>query len=254
MVKNKMIATANTTCKTRQYIPIMIKILTVCLAALSAVITGCAPIGKSGPETPANALERLQAGNKRFVRHHMRHPDQSATRVAQTAAGQKPYAVVITCSDSRVAPEIVFDEGIGNLFVIRNAGNIVEEEDVLASVEYAVGHLGVHTVVIMGHERCGAIEAMTHEPGGDEPRHVAAIVQRLRNEPEEQKILAGSDKGDQLVHKCVIANVEHGVAVLTQQLRHLKSHGAETGISVAGAIYDVQTGVVHFQHVESTSH
>lgn len=232
----------------------MNKTFFACLAVWSAMAAGCAPLGKSRPEMPASALERLQAGNGRFVRHHMRHPDQSAARVKETAAGQKPYAVVITCSDSRVAPEIVFDEGIGDLFVIRNAGNIVEEEDVLASVEYAVAHLGVRTVVIMGHERCGAIEAMTHEPGEDEPEHVTAIVRHLRNEPEEQIVLAGPDKGDQLVHKCVLANVEHGVAALNHQLQHLKSHGPGGGVLVVGAVYDVQTGIVHFQHVELTSH
>lgn len=184
----------------------------------------------------------------------MKHPDQSAARIAQTAAGQKPFAVVITCSDSRVSPEIIFDEGIGDLFVIRNAGNIVEEEDVLASVEYAVAHLGVHTVVIMGHEHCGAIEAMTHELHEEEPEHIVAIVQRLKSEPEEQQALRSGDTGDQLVHHCVAANIEHGMSVLSHQLAQLKSHDPGTGISVIGAVYDIQTGMVHFLNSRPVVH
>jgi carbonic anhydrase len=224
------------------------------LLALSIIASGCKSPAKNYDETPMNALEQLQAGNRRFVQHHARHPHQSAARVTETAAGQKPYAVVITCSDSRVSPEIIFDQGIGDLFVIRNAGNIVEEEDVLASVEYVVEHLGVRTVVVMGHEHCGAIEAMIHATQEDEPEHVIAILQRLRNEPEEQQALRSGDTGEQLVHRCVSANVEHGVAALNQQLHHLKGHSAGADVSVVGAVYDIQTGVVHFQVAKSSLH
>lgn len=224
------------------------------LLALSITAAGCKSPEKNHHETPVNALEQLQAGNRRFVQHHARHPHQSAARVSETAAGQKPFAVVITCSDSRVSPEIIFDQGIGDLFVIRNAGNIVEEEDVLASVEYVVEHLGVRTVVVMGHEHCGAIEAMIHATQEDEPEHILAILQRLRNEPEEQQALQSGDTGEQLVHRCVAANVEHGVAALNQQLSHLKGHDMDAGVSVVGAVYDIQTGIVHFQAVKSSLH
>ena len=224
------------------------------LMASSTIASGCKSPASNHHEPPANALEQLQAGNRRFVQHHARHPHQSAARITETAAGQKPYAVVITCSDSRVSPEIIFDQGIGDLFVIRNAGNIVEEEDVLASVEYVVEHLGVRTVVVMGHEHCGAIEAMIHATQEGEPEHVIAILQRLRNEPEEQQALRSGDTGDQLVHKCVAANVEHGVAALSQQLGHLKSHGPDVNVSVVGAVYDIQTGVVHFQETNPSPH
>ena len=217
------------------------------LLVLAVFLSGCAVFNKNDTPVSFDPLERLQAGNKRFVRHRMKHPDQSAARIAQTAEGQKPYAIILTCSDSRVSPEIIFDEGIGDLFVIRNAGNIADEEDVLASVEYAVKHLGVHTVVVMGHERCGAMQAMTEELQEDEPEHVAAIIRHLRNEPEEQVALLSGNTGEALVHQCVAANVEHGVAELRQQLRHLKGHGSEALTSVVGAVYDVQTGIVHFQ-------
>lgn len=214
--------------------------------ALFLIALGCSYPSENQQKTPSNALERLRAGNERFAQHHARHPDQSAERVAETSKGQNPFAVVITCADSRVSPEIIFDEGIGDLFVIRNAGNIVDEEDVLASVEYAIEHLGVRTVVVMGHERCGAIEAMTHEMSENEPEHIVAIVERLRNEPEEQEAMKGGEKGEQLVHKCVIANVEHGVNALQQQTHHLMKHSQGESVTVAGAVYDIQTGVVHF--------
>ncbi|GAB4492454.1 MAG: hypothetical protein OHK0019_14420 [Saprospiraceae bacterium] len=153
---------------------------------------------------------------------------------------------MITCADSRVSPEIIFDEGIGDLFVIRNAGNIVDEEDVLASVEYAVEHLGVRTVVVMGHERCGAIEAMTHEMTENEPEHIVSIIERLRSEPEEQEAMSGGENGEQLVHKCVIANVEHGVNTLRNQIHQLMKHTQDESVMVVGAVYDIETGVVHF--------
>lgn len=226
---------------------IMMKNFLLLLLAYCFVAQGCSSHAENQRKPPSNALERLQAGNQRFAEHHALHPDQSAERVAETSKGQKPFAVVITCADSRVSPEIIFDEGIGDLFVIRNAGNIVDEEDVLASVEYAVEHLGVRTVVVMGHERCGAIEAMTHENSEGEPEHIVAIIERLKNEPEEQEAMRGGEKGEQLVHKCVIANVEHGVSALQRQLQHLaEEHAQGENITIAGAVYDVQTGVVYF--------
>lgn len=232
----------------------MIKHLSYFFLAINLSLTGCASIDHARPEKPVNALERLQAGNHRFAQHRMHHPDQSAARIVETATGQKPFVAIVTCSDSRVPPEIIFDEGIGDLFVIRNAGNIADEEDVLASIEYAVAHLHVNTVVVMGHEHCGAIEAMTHETYEGEPEHIAAILQRLKDEPEEQLALHSGDKGEPLVHKCVAANVQHGVAVLSRQLGHAKSHGTDAGVLIVGAVYDIQTGIVHFQEVNTPLH
>src|SRR3954451_10886779 len=104
------------------------------------------------------ALSRLLAGNERFVAHKERHPDESAGRRRELVSGQHPFAVILGCSDSRVAPELLFDEGLGDLFVIRVAGNIVDD-DILASIEYAVEHLGTKLVVVLGHEKCGAVSA-----------------------------------------------------------------------------------------------
>jgi carbonic anhydrase len=107
---------------------------------------------------PDAALDRLLAGNRRFVEEQMLHPDQDRNRRLRISQAQDPYAVILTCSDSRLSPEVVFDEGLGDLFVVRMAGNIVDSAT-LGSVEYAIGHLSTPLVLVIGHERCGAVEA-----------------------------------------------------------------------------------------------
>jgi carbonic anhydrase len=104
------------------------------------------------------ALARLKAGNERFRGEHLKHPDQGLVRVHELEAGQHPYAIIVSCSDSRVPPEIVFDEGLGDLFVVREAGHVADAAT-LGSVEYAVEHLHAHLVVVLGHEHCGAVAA-----------------------------------------------------------------------------------------------
>ena len=224
----------------------MNKMLSIILAMSSIVILECNSLEKANFHPSTNALERMQLGNNRFAHHHMRHPDQSATRIKETSTAQHPYAVVLTCSDSRVSPEIIFDEGIGDLFVIRNAGNLAEQEDVLASVEYAIEHLGIRTVVVMGHEQCGAIKAMLEEANHSEAKHLEAIIKQLKDEPEEQQAMQSGEAGEQLVHQCVIANVQHGVKVLKEQALQIKNHNLDSTLSIVGAVYDIQTGRVQF--------
>lgn len=123
------------------------------------------------------ALDLLKAGNARFVSGTLAPKDDYATLREQLSAGQHPFAVVLCCSDSRVAPEIIFDQKLGDLFVIRNAGNIVDEE-VLGSIEYAVEHLGSPLVVVMGHASCGAVTATCQ--GGDLPGHILDLAKRIK--------------------------------------------------------------------------
>ena len=123
------------------------------------------------------ALKQLKKGNARFVSGDLIPKDDYATLREQLSTGQHPFAVVLCCSDSRVAPEIIFDQKLGDLFVIRNAGNIVDEE-VLGSIEYAVEHLGTSLVVVMGHSCCGAVTA-THL-GETLPDNIMAIARRIR--------------------------------------------------------------------------
>ncbi|MBX2891676.1 MAG: carbonic anhydrase [Saprospiraceae bacterium] len=163
--------------------------------------------------------------------------------MAETAKGQQPFAIIITCSGSRVSPEIIFGEGIGDLFVIRNAGNLVEVEDVPASVEYAVEHLNVKTALVLGHEHCGAIEAMIREEQDAKAIHLNNVIAQIRSEPEEQQALrVNAQSSDTLIHRCVMANVAHGMDVLQKEIRH--KWGEE--VTIVGGVYDIETDVVSF--------
>jgi len=143
------------------------------------------------PDTPDEALRFLLEGNERFVAGRADHPNQDAARREQNAAGQRPFAVLFGCSDSRVAAEIVFDRGLGDLFVVRTAGHLVGEE-VMASLEYAVAVLETPLVVVLSHDSCGAVGAalQAHESGVTPPGHLRHIVERLTPE-----ILAARSQG-----------------------------------------------------------
>jgi carbonic anhydrase len=127
--------------------------------------------------TGDQALQELMNGNKRYVAAELAHPNQTAARRAEVAKGQDPFAIIVGCSDSRVPPEIIFDQGLGDLFVTRVAGNIVDDV-VLGSIEYAAEHLGVPLIVVLGHKRCGAVEAAAK--GGDAPVHIRSLVEAIK--------------------------------------------------------------------------
>ncbi|HEX5594474.1 MAG TPA: carbonic anhydrase [Micromonosporaceae bacterium] len=132
------------------------------------------------PATPADALAELLCGNERFVAGNLTHPHQNAEHRAAVANGQRPFAVVFGCSDSRLAAEIIFDRGLGDLFVVRTAGHIIGAE-VLASIEYGVTVLGAPLVVVLAHDSCGAIQAAHQALNGDIPpnRNLRAIIDRV---------------------------------------------------------------------------
>ena len=153
-------------------------------------------------------LDLLKSGNARFVSGDLTPKDDYATLREKLSTGQHPFAVVLCCSDSRVAPEIIFDQKLGDLFVIRNAGNIVDEE-VLGSIEYAVEHLGTPLVVVMGHAACGAVTATCQ--GGDLPGHILDLAKRIKpsintscciddNARSHAKRMAQMIQDDEIVH------------------------------------------------------
>jgi carbonic anhydrase len=195
------------------------------------------------------ALERLREGNRRFV-SGVRNGGivVSATRRYELAAGQQPFAIILGCSDSRVPAEIVFDQGLGDLFVIRVAGNIVAASQV-GSVEFAVERFGTALVVVLGHSRCGAILATLEQlvrPREDQSRNLRAIVDRVR--PAVAPLLATELRHDPeaLVDHAVRANVcvsanylRHGSDILEQLIQNGK-------LLVVGAEYSLETGVVDF--------
>lgn len=209
------------------------------LAALTAALI--APVAGADPQhhtlSPSQALKRLLDGNARYVKHKEKHPDMSfARRRELNERGQHPFAVILGCADSRVPPELIFDEGLGDLFVIRDAGNVVDDE-VLGSIEYAVEHLGVRLVVVLGHEKCGAVAAALASDKA--PGHIQTVIDFIR------PAIAGARElpGDQ-VHNCVVANARYA-AMRIRTSEPILRPAAETGrIQVVAANYNLGTGVV----------
>ena len=134
------------------------------------------------------ALQRLMEGNARYAAGKAQHPREDAARRAETASAQKPFAIVLTCADSRVAPELVFDQGLGDIFVIRVAGNVADD-DVQASIEYSVEHLNTNLILVMGHQNCGAVKAALGT--GELPGHLAGLIERIRPAVEASRALPG---------------------------------------------------------------
>jgi carbonic anhydrase len=195
------------------------------------------------------ALERLREGNRRFVAGELDSDDLvcHARRVA-LVDGQDPFAIVLGCSDSRVPAEIVFGQGLGDLFVIRVAGNIVAPSQI-GSVEFAAERFGTRLVVVLGHSRCGAIEATVEEllrPADAHSRNLRSIVDRVR--PSVEPLLATELRHDEdaLLHQAVRANVRASANQLRRGSRVLEALIEEEGLLVVGAEYSLETGMVDF--------
>jgi carbonic anhydrase len=195
------------------------------------------------------ALQRLRQGNERFVSERSRAGEAlTGSRRTEVAAGQQPFAIILGCSDSRVPAEIVFDQGLGDLFVIRVAGNIVAPSQV-GSVEFAAARFDTRLVVVLGHSQCGAITATLEElqrPTENQSRNLRAIVDRVR--PSVEGLLGTNLKHDReaLVREAVRANIRasvghlrHGSEILEQLIQH-------EGLRIVGAEYSLETGLVEF--------
>jgi len=204
------------------------------LVAPAEVVTAPASVGKESNLTADQALQRLVAGNERYVAGAATHPDQTAQRRAELAKGQFPFAIVLTCSDSRVVPELFLDQGLGDLFVIRNAGNILDDH-VIGSMEYAVEHLHVPLVLVVGHEKCGAVSAAV--AGGEAPGHIRSVVEALEPAVEQARNLPG-DKVDNAVR----ANAARAAEILTRVQPILKEAASSGKLMVVPARYDLATG------------
>ena len=195
------------------------------------------------------ALEQLREGNRRFVaevRSLDAFPNRARRR--ELTAGQEPFAIILGCSDSRVPAEIVFDQGLGDLFVIRVAGNIVAPSQV-GSVEFAAERFGTRLVVVMGHSKCGAIEATLEElarPSEDQSRNLRAIVDRIRPAVEPLLSTPLGQHSDALLHQAVRANVRASASHLRHGSEILEQLIQTEGLLVVGAEYSLETGVVDF--------
>jgi carbonic anhydrase len=195
------------------------------------------------------ALERLRAGNARFTAH-LRSSDEfvSHTRRPELTMVQEPFAIVLGCSDARVPAELVFDQGLGDLFVIRVAGNIVARSQV-GSVEFAAERFQTRLVVVLGHSRCGAIEATLEElrrPTENQSRNLRSIVERVRPSVEGLFRTKPALDPEALVKRATRANIEASVDHLRRGSEVLEQLITEKGLVVVGAEYSVETGVVEF--------
>ncbi|HYI00768.1 carbonic anhydrase [Hyalangium sp.] len=195
------------------------------------------------------ALERLREGNRRFV-NHLRSAEVliSQLRRGELVKGQKPFAIVLGCSDSRVPAEIVFDQGLGDLFVIRVAGNIVAPSQI-GSVEFAAEALGPRLVVVMGHTLCSAIDATLEaieKPSAPRSPNLLSIVDRIRPSIEGLVHTELAEDRQRLMQAAVRANVRASVSHLKHGSRILERMVLEDGLRVVGAEYSLETGEVDF--------
>jgi len=193
----------------------------------------------------AEALERLSEGNRRFsAGTSNRNEADLRANLAELQAGQAPFAIVLACSDSRVPVEMVFDQGLGDLFVIRVAGNVVAPSQV-GSVEFAAAQLGAKLVVVLGHSNCGAVDATLMELRREKEHrspNLRAIVDRIR--PAVEPLI--DDEGQVDLQEAVVANVRHSVARL-QHGSLILEHLIESGdLVVVGAEYSIERGEVNF--------
>ncbi len=195
------------------------------------------------PVNGEEAFRRLKEGNQRFVRGEVRHAHQAAAWREHLNDGQQPFATILACSDSRVPPELVFDQGFGDLFVIRVAGNVYAS-DVVGSMQYATAHLHTPLFLVMGHEGCGAVTAAIEalEGRGTEPKYIKSLLDRIH--PGLTKLPDSLDGKDR-VHAAVEANVRWTMKQL-REIPEAKPLLERKAIILVGAVYELNTGVVRF--------
>lgn len=184
------------------------------------------------------ALSKLKEGNKHFVNMKMQHPDVDKARRAEMEKGQHPFVAIISCSDSRVPPELIFDQGLGDIFEIRNAGNVLDEH-VIGSVEYAIVHLGVKLVLVMGHKDCGAVTATVHDV--KESKYIQSLTDSIKPAVEKAHQLQGDviDNAVKIHAVSVAKNLIKNDKIIS---KYVKKHN----VKIMPAYYDLHTGEVKF--------
>ncbi len=186
--------------------------------------------------TAATVMTELKEGNQRHVRGSYTHPHETLFRRKELASGQQPHAVILTCADSRVAPEIVFDQGLGDVFDVRVAGNIAADDEI-ASIEYAAEHLHIPLIVVMGHQKCGAVSAAVE--GGHPSGHLPALINAITPAVEKAKSMPGD-----IVENSVRINVENVVEKLRTSKPILSELVSQGKLTIVGAVYSLDTGKV----------
>jgi carbonic anhydrase len=223
----------------KRYFVRSLLIASVLLAGQSARTESPKHAEQPAKVAPAEALARLKAGNQRFIAGKLQHPHQNPKRRTELATSQRPFAIVLGCADSRTSPEVLFDQGLGDLFVVRVAGNILDDH-ILGSIEYAVEHLGAQLIVVLGHQRCGAVQAAkeTLDSKAEAPAHINSIVTSIQPAVEATR---GAD-----LEATIKANTDNVVQSLRSSEPVLKKEIEAGSITVLGAYYDLDTGAVAF--------
>jgi carbonic anhydrase len=186
------------------------------------------------------ALQKLMDGNKRFVSSSLAQKDLSAKKREELAKGQKPFATVLTCSDSRVPPEILFDQGLGDIFIVRVAGNIVDPI-ALGSIEYAAEHLNAPLLIILGHSKCGAVKA-TLESKGKPEGNIGAIVKKIMPAVDTAKKKGGTQ--DEILETAIKENVKNVYADVMKNSKIIPHLVEEGKLTIVAGEYDITTGKV----------
>jgi carbonic anhydrase len=223
----------------KRYFALSLLIASLVLSGQSALTETPRHAEQPAKVAPADALVRLKAGNQRFIAGKLQHPHQNPKRRAELVTGQRPFAIVLGCADSRTSPEVLFDQGLGDLFVVRVAGNILNDH-VLGSIEYAVEHLGAQLIVVLGHQHCGAVQAAkeTLDSKAEAPAHLNSLVTAIQPAVEATR---GAD-----LEATIKANIENVVQSLRSSEPVLKKEVKAGAITVLGAYYDLGTGAVAF--------
>ena len=188
--------------------------------------------------SPEESLKKLIEGNKRFVSGKTIKPNQSEIKIKELAKGQKPFAVIVGCSDSRVPNEIIFDQGLGDLFVIRTAGQVSSYAS-WGSMEFATAVLGAKLILVLGHTKCGAVAAACTVP--EVPGHIVTLINAIKPAAE----LAKEMKGDH-IENTVKVNVAMQIEALSKLEPVLSKRYTKKEIKIMGAVYDLETGKVEF--------
>jgi carbonic anhydrase len=196
------------------------------------------------------ALQQLKAGNDRYVLDHVEHPHEGAQRRVDLSIAQHPFAIVLGCADSRVVPELIFDQGVGDLFVLRIAGSIADDA-VIASIEFAVEHLGTRLVVVLGHERCGAImAAINHDVSEGKLNSLMTYIEpalKAGQQLEDDAVSkTGSNNGGDTVGKIIKTHVNLMVKTLQSTAPILSQEVRSGTLKIVPAYYQLATGMVDF--------
>ncbi len=220
--------------------------------ALSALVSSLVAsdkkigFGEGGSVSPAEAWKQLREGNERFARNLELRPHANQERRIELAKGQHPFAVVIACSDSRVSPELLFDMGLGDLFVVRVAGNTAGSANVVGSVEYAVEHLGAKLIVVLGHQRCGAVTAAVKGVPKNDRSSVDELVAEIKPAADLAKDKVYGIKGDDLISEATERNVLHQMKVLLQKSPAVAEGVASKEFKLVSGVYNLDNSRVQW--------